>query len=155
MTPSQAAIILGVAAAFDRRTVGEADARAWADALNDVDPDTAVDAVKDHYAHSRDFIYPSDIRAIVKRIHRDRIDAGPNIHLLEPPEWVTELEGDEHTAALLRWEQESRQRIRRGLPVEQGTPPAVVPAGVERVRAITASLAESLRAPGTRKREPA
>ncbi|MFK0297225.1 hypothetical protein ACIQU6_43090, partial [Streptomyces sp. NPDC090442] len=42
MTPADAAELLSLCAAFDRRTIGEADAHAWARALHDVplDEDT-------------------------------------------------------------------------------------------------------------------
>ena len=36
MTPSEAAQLLGHCAAFDNRTVGKVDARAWAAALHDL-----------------------------------------------------------------------------------------------------------------------
>lgn len=46
MTPAEAARLLGHAAAFDNRTVGEAAARGWASALHDIPLDQdAIDAV--------------------------------------------------------------------------------------------------------------
>lgn len=68
VTPSDAAKLLGVAAAFDRRTVGEAEAIAWADALHDLDPNDCQLAIRSHYHDSAVFVMPSHVRQRVKAI---------------------------------------------------------------------------------------
>jgi hypothetical protein len=71
MSPADAARILAVAAIYDRRTVGEADAMAWADALSDKDPRECAEAVREHYRDSTAWCMPAHIRAIVERRRRD------------------------------------------------------------------------------------
>ena len=77
MNASEAALLLGMCASFDRRTIGEADARAWALVLADVALDDAQHAVAAHYAESRDWIMPADVRRRVKAMRRDRLDRNP------------------------------------------------------------------------------
>jgi hypothetical protein len=144
MTPSQAAIILGVSAAFDRRTVGEADARSWSDVLDGIDFDDAIQAVKNHYAKSRDFLYPSDVIAGVKAIENQRIEAGPNLEAIDPPEWLDPDDEFEYR----RWLRDQANNVRRGLPIDIGTPPEIANSA-DRIKAITEGLARDKKAPGT------
>ncbi|GGW68159.1 zinc finger domain-containing protein [Streptomyces griseoloalbus] len=75
MTPADAAELLTLCAAFDRRTVGEADARAWAAALNAVPlDDDARAAVARHYADTDRWITPAHVIQQRAKIRRDRID---------------------------------------------------------------------------------
>lgn len=62
MTRAETARLLALCAAFDRRTVGEADVFAWHSVLEDVSFEHGTAAVKAHYADSREWIMPSDIR---------------------------------------------------------------------------------------------
>lgn len=73
MKPSEVAELLTFAAAFDRRTVGKADALAWHTVLGDLDLEQARQAVADHYANSRDWIMPSDIRQRVRRARAELV----------------------------------------------------------------------------------
>lgn len=66
MTRAEIARLLALIQAFDRRTVGESDVWAWHDVLADIRFDAAVDAVKNHYRNSREFLMPADIRQYVK-----------------------------------------------------------------------------------------
>jgi hypothetical protein len=72
MTPAEAARVLAKAAAFDQRTVGRADAMAWAEALEDVAPDDALAAVARHYRDSTDRIMPAHVNRITDEIARER-----------------------------------------------------------------------------------
>ncbi|MFB6846234.1 hypothetical protein ACFCXS_15415 [Streptomyces sp. NPDC056373] len=75
MTPADAAELLTLCAAFDRRTVGEADARAWAAALNSVPlDDDARAAVARHYAETDRWITPAHVLQQRAKIRRDRLD---------------------------------------------------------------------------------
>jgi hypothetical protein len=75
MTPADAAELLTLCAAFDRRTVGEADARAWAAALNAVPlDDDARAAVARHYAETDRWITPAHVLQQRAKIRRDRLD---------------------------------------------------------------------------------
>lgn len=75
MTPADAAELLALAAAFDRRTVGEADARAWAAALHAMPlDDDAHAAVARHYAETDRWITPAHVRQQRAKIRAERID---------------------------------------------------------------------------------
>lgn len=75
MTPAQIAELLGMCAAFDRRTVGRADVTAWHLVLGDLDNHDAQQAVADHYRETREWIMPADVRRGVKTIREARIIA--------------------------------------------------------------------------------
>ena len=72
MTPAEAARVLTTAAAFDRRTIGEFDALAWAQALADISPDDAAQAVVRHYGRTTDWLMPAHVRTGVVEIERER-----------------------------------------------------------------------------------
>jgi hypothetical protein len=74
MTLDEVIDLLTVAAVFDFRTIGEADARAWHAALGDLAFGDSRSAVIGHYRDSRDRVMPADIRQRVKAIRRDRLD---------------------------------------------------------------------------------
>jgi hypothetical protein len=78
VTPAEAAELLSLAAAFDRRTVGKADAMAWAAALHDMplDPDARA-AVARHFAESTAWLTPAHIRSIRHRIRAERLGDTP------------------------------------------------------------------------------
>jgi hypothetical protein len=71
VTPSQTAELLGYAAAFDRRTVGKADALAWHTILTDINFDAAKQAITAHYAVETRWIMPADIRNAVTKNRAD------------------------------------------------------------------------------------
>ena len=77
MTPADAAELLSIAAAFDRRTIGVMDAVAWADALDGLDPRECVDAVRGHFRDSTAYLMPAHVRERVLtargvRVERER-----------------------------------------------------------------------------------
>ncbi|MFE1412453.1 hypothetical protein ACIGFK_07390 [Streptomyces sp. NPDC085524] len=75
MTPADAAELLTLAAAFDRRTVGEADARAWAAALHAMPlDDDARAAVARHYNETDRWITPAHVRQHRARIRAARLE---------------------------------------------------------------------------------
>lgn len=87
MTPAEAAELLAHCAAFDRRTIGEADARAWARALHDVplDDDTRG-AIADHYGHTDKWITAAQVREMRARIRTRRIDSAHPVYDGNPNE---------------------------------------------------------------------
>ena len=85
MTPADAARLLALAAAFDRRTVGEYDAVAWADALAGLTPDECAEAIRDHYRHSTIWLMPAHIRAHADRVRRDEAERQHALALRLPP----------------------------------------------------------------------
>lgn len=145
MSPSDAAIVLGVAAAFDRRTVGESDARAWAEVLGACPLADAVEAVKAHYATSREFIYPSDISHHVKAVRAERVRAAGDL-TARMPDAIDSIEDPaQHDAAYRGWLSEARRRVGNGEPVDSvAPPPALNPAEAEKVERMVGELAASL-----------
>lgn len=81
MTPSEAAQLLGHCAAFDNRTVGKVDARAWSAALHDVAfDDDAVAAVAAFYGtppkdpSQKLWIQPHNVRTLRSKIRSERLE---------------------------------------------------------------------------------
>jgi hypothetical protein len=81
MNRAEAALLLGHCAAFDNRTVGEADATAWASALHDVPYDNdARTAVACFYGtppkdpHQRLWIQPHNVRTLRSKIRSARLE---------------------------------------------------------------------------------
>jgi len=59
LSKSQMALVLGKAAAFDQRTLGDADVEAWRECLGDaIDFDTAMERVTEHYRVSTERLMP-------------------------------------------------------------------------------------------------
>jgi hypothetical protein len=75
MTKADIARLLALIAAFDRRTVGEADVEAWHLVLSHTDPEDCGEAVRQHYGRSRDWLMPVDVVLGVRRIRAQRIAA--------------------------------------------------------------------------------
>ncbi|MCX4987148.1 hypothetical protein [Streptomyces sp. NBC_00572] len=81
MTPADAAELLTLAAAFDRRTVGEADARAWAAALHSMPfDDDARAAVARHYGDTDKWLTPAHVRQQRARIRAERVNAATIVY---------------------------------------------------------------------------
>ncbi|MEX2984557.1 hypothetical protein [Streptomyces sp. C36] len=92
MTPADAAELLALCAAYDRRTIGEADAHAWARALRDIplDHDTRT-AVAEHYARTDQWITPARVREVRARIRETRIGATHPVYDGNPEETGAEF----------------------------------------------------------------
>ncbi|WBP89488.1 zinc finger domain-containing protein [Kitasatospora cathayae] len=97
MTPSQVAELLTMASAFDRRTVGKTDVMAWHLVLRDVDFEQAQTAVAAHYADTRDWIMPSDIR---HRVRKQREQAAADIQGPGLPAEIPDADPDDVPAYL-------------------------------------------------------
>lgn len=79
MNRSQTAQVLTKIAAFDRRTIGEADVLAWHDVLEPMPFEDCMLAVTAHFTESRDWCMPSDIVGRVKKIHSERLKAAGSL----------------------------------------------------------------------------
>ena len=66
--------VLAHVAAYDRRTVGEADVEAWHTALADISLTDALHAVDEHYRRSRDWLMPADVRTTARRLRGSRLE---------------------------------------------------------------------------------
>jgi hypothetical protein len=63
VTKKEMALVLAKAAAFDARTIGDADVEAWHECVGDLDYDVALERVTEHFRHSRDRLMPADLLA--------------------------------------------------------------------------------------------
>lgn len=72
MNRSETARLLAAVAAFNNRTIGEADVEAWQSVLPDVDLVDAMEAVRRHYAEHTEWLMPAHVRRIVRDIHGER-----------------------------------------------------------------------------------
>lgn len=72
MIASEAAQVLTVAAAYDGRSVTEEAAIAWAAALERVQIEDAMQAVKAHYRTSRKWMMPADVVEASNRAQQTR-----------------------------------------------------------------------------------
>jgi hypothetical protein len=105
VNPSDAAAALARAAAFDRRTVGEVEARAWAEAIPaDYTLSEVIAATVAHYAASTEFLMPAHITALVKRARAER-----RARLLDDPNAVPDADPDD-VAGWLQALREGRMR---------------------------------------------
>jgi hypothetical protein len=82
MTPSEAAKLLSSIAAFDKRTIGEVDARAWGAALHDVPLDADAFAAVARYfgtppkdGEARRWLEPHHVKTMRRKIREERIEA--------------------------------------------------------------------------------
>lgn len=72
MTPAETARVLAKAAAFDSRTIGEADVAAWHEAIGYVEYADALMAVTYHFRESSSRLMPCDVLNRVDAIAADR-----------------------------------------------------------------------------------
>jgi hypothetical protein len=72
MTRGDVARLLAYIAAFDKRTLGDADVLAWHDALDDLDYEPAKAAVRDWYREHDGWIMPAHIRRAIRGSEADR-----------------------------------------------------------------------------------
>jgi hypothetical protein len=84
MTPEETGQLLGTCAAYDRRTVGEADVIAWFRVLGDLPYTGCEAAVIAHYTDSSDWIMPADIRRRVRQAQAHEADQQHLRQLLDP-----------------------------------------------------------------------
>lgn len=77
MTRDEIIDLLTIAAAYDRRTVGEADITAFHLALGNLPFEDAQQAVVAHYTNSPEWLMPAHIRALVRQARERRITRRP------------------------------------------------------------------------------
>ena len=66
--------VLAACAAFDNRRPDPVALRVWSGALGDeISVEDAVNAVVEHYSQKRDWIMPSDVMSIWKRVRGERV----------------------------------------------------------------------------------
>lgn len=72
MNITDTANVLGLAQAYDNRTVGETNIRAWHAILGDLEAADVMQAIKDHYAGQTEWIMPAHIRQAVAAMRKAR-----------------------------------------------------------------------------------
>jgi hypothetical protein len=149
MNLQEAGQILAKAAAYDRRTIGQADVLAWHEALSDMDATDALAAVAAHYRDSTEWLMPAHVRRQVAELARQRrradLDAAHDRAIVSAPTTRTFRRPVELIAALratlppgdpakLRgphWLATHAQRQLRGVRHDAPSAPAVGPCGDE------------------------
>lgn len=72
MNKSEVAVLLGLAAARDQRTVGETDVLAWHEDVGDLDFADAREALRRHYRESTDRIMPAHVRRLTRLVRDEQ-----------------------------------------------------------------------------------
>ncbi|MBC2903186.1 hypothetical protein [Streptomyces cupreus] len=126
MTPAETAELLGLCAAFDRRTIGRTDVAAWTTVLADIDLTAAKAAVTAHYATETRWIMPADIRQAVRQ---HRADTAADIQGPGLPAEIPDADPD-NIPAYLAAIRNQRHRAADGLPTRR--PIAELVSGVGR-----------------------
>lgn len=72
MTRGDVARLLAYMAAFDKRTLGDADVLAWHDAIGDLEFEDAKLAVRDWYRENDGWVMPAHIRRTIRGSEADR-----------------------------------------------------------------------------------
>ena len=81
LTRSETAKLLALCAAYDQRTIGDADVLAWHEGLQspwvpNIDPDEAQEAVITHYQETTVRINVADVLKRIKATRLDRLGRG-------------------------------------------------------------------------------
>ena len=74
MTPTEAAALLTIAAAYDNRKPDADQAKAWAMALDGLGFEDCRQVVVEHYRKTRDWLMPADVFNGVRRLRYERIE---------------------------------------------------------------------------------
>lgn len=122
MNLTETAKLLTMCAAFDQRTIGEADVSAWQATLDDLRFEDCREAVVAHFRNSSGRIMPNDVRVAVKAMRRDRLERDLPI---DPPD-----ADPNDVLGYIRAVREQRTRVADG--TERPRPVAELIAGVER-----------------------
>jgi hypothetical protein len=126
MKTSEVSALLTMAAAFDNRTVGEANVAAWASVLHpDMRLSDGMEAMKAHFAKSSEYLKPAHINQGVDQIRRERLAKAPimliptDLHQAVERQWmraftdaVKDGESDPHATA------DTAMGIRRRIEIE-------------------------------------
>ena len=86
MNLQDVATVLAKCVAYDNRTTTDATVLAWHEALDDMPLQDALNAVRDHYATSREWIMPSDLNQAYHALKRARLNAIPQARRPLPPQ---------------------------------------------------------------------
>lgn len=120
MNIAETAYVLTAAAAFDQRTIGEADAAAWHAVIGHLQRDECLAAVKAHYAAQTRRLMPADVIDLVLSARRDaaaRASIRDVVRAQEPGDYEA---GAGKVRGVLGWDpqriREHRQALARQCP---------------------------------------
>jgi len=131
-TKAEAAALLAIAAAFDNRTVTEAAAVAWSEALDRrITLEDGKRIIIEHYARTRDWIMPADINQANRLLRKSRTER-------VEPEPPTTLDPAD-TLRLIAWRRSWFRHIGDGLTPEAATTAACAELGLAPPPPITAT----------------
>lgn len=143
MTPEETGKLLGICAAYDRRTVGEIDVIAWYRVLGDLAYSDCEAAVVAHYSAKTDWIMPAHIRTAVKRAQYAADDHASIRELLDPHAYKAKIAAAD--SAFLR-----KLAARTGQPVAlKSIEPAYAEPASEETKQATAAEARRALGRGT------
>lgn len=136
--------LLAYAGLRDGRKADDDVAEAWFEDVGDLPFEDCMEAARQHFKDSTEYLMPVHIRATVRTIRAERVRAAGDISDRIPAH-IEALEGDEHTRQSLAWLQEAKRRIGDGEPLDVVAPrPRTVPtdiSAVQRMKEITEKLA--------------
>lgn len=113
MTDDQIIDLLTCAAAYDRRTVGDADVDAWLAAIGDLDFQDARAAVIAHYTESSDWLMPVHIKRRVTAMRSRRLT--DTLMPAPPPELA------DNPRAYIAWLRAAETAVANGTPLPEIT----------------------------------
>lgn len=122
MNLTETAKLLTMCAAFDQRTIGEADVAAWQATLDDLRFEDCREAVIAHFRNSASRIMPHDVRVAVNAMRRERLERDVEAYIPDAD--------PNDPAAYIEAMKARRTRIADG--TERQRPVAELIAGVER-----------------------
>lgn len=140
MNTTEASSLLAICSSFDNRKPNPETVTAWLAVMGDLRFEDCRDAVLAHYATSREWIMPADIRTAVKRLRAKRIaQAGDPT----PPPDLTPLE-------TVAWLKERNRRVGNGETAPDGEGYGVIESrNLPQLRAFVAPRPRALHAPKT------
>lgn len=126
MRQSEALLLLAKAATFDnRKNLDDETALSWAQALDGIRLIDAMDAVVEHYSHTREFIMPADVRAGARKMRDARINAVLQGAEPAPPDVLVE-----DVARYNAWRRGFNRALGDGLPLHDAEVVAAEAAGI-------------------------
>lgn len=74
MNLEEVGAVLAKAAAFDNRTIGDANLLAWHEVLGDLDVRDCLAAITRHHSESTEYLMPGHVRRLAEQIRKERRD---------------------------------------------------------------------------------
>lgn len=112
MTPAEAAALLTIAAAYDRRKPDADTAKAWAMALDGLRFEDCRAVIVAHYQRTNDWLMPNHVITEVRKLREKRLHLAGDP---TPPPDMTPLE-------TIAWLRDKRRQIADGEPLEDTYP---------------------------------